>query len=891
MHIGASIMKLLLKIRYRVKITWLELIEKDSPNLILPSHVALMDPAIIYAYLRWKWTLCPVVVDDYYNKPILNIFFRWMKAVEVADIERHEEKDLDAQMIMKQLIARLEKNKNVLLYPQWEMARQWFQSIIGKKTAFYAVQQAPKWTKVLTVNINWLRGSRSSRAWTWHSPKLFWFLLKGFLFTIVDLIFFVPKRDVKIEIKDMTEELQKITKKWVDKFNQELEKIYNKKWEEKLEYISWLFWCNTVKKHKEPEIIEWSIKELQRTSFNWLINIPEDIQQKVISIIQKIKPEYKWKIDLNTNLILDCFFDSLNMSELKSTVQSTFSNTSNPPLLDLKTVWDVAMMAIWKSALNEDLKPCEWTNVKDKKMIYSYIRPIINKDSTILSVMKESFQARWMDDSFCYDESFWHQTVKDFLIKAYLISNILKRYPWERVAIMLPSLSATALLVVACYLAEKVPVMLNRTLSEEAFSHCLKSQDIKTILTAKSFLQKIQRPRLQNYEMNFIEDMLSSISIMQKLKAVNQSKKLKLPKHISNIAVVLFTSWSEALPKTVELTHQNLLQDLLWAAGIIELKTGEVQICYLPSFHSFGFALWIILPLISKWRIVFSSNPNDSANIAKLINHTKPVFLASTPTFLRWVVQSAKWNQIESLRIAIVWAERCPNDLFTKFTKKAPNATIVEWYGITECSPIIAVNPVKRNHKIKKWTVWLPINWEKVKILELETLKEVKEKQEWMIYVKWSNIFSGYVDKKLESPFVEIDGEMWYQTGDLWFIDKDGYLSVSGRLKRFVKIAWEMISLPAIESTLARKWKLASWEECLAIETQEKSDWSVYFVLFTTENIDLHEANSYLHEQWVSNLVHIDEIRQIDNIPMLWTWKVDHVQLQKIMKWVENKKK
>jgi len=107
---------------------------------------------------------------------------------------------------------------------------------------------------------------------------------------------------------------------------------------------------------------------------------------------------------------------------------------------------------------------------------------------------------------------------------------------------MLPSLSATSLLVVGCYLANKIPVMLNWTQSEEAFSHCIKSQNVKAVLTAKSFFQKVQTPWLKKYKMTFFEDMLKTISLKQKLVAVYKAKKFKLPKNISKIAVVLFTS-------------------------------------------------------------------------------------------------------------------------------------------------------------------------------------------------------------------------------------------------------------------------------------------------------------------------------------------------------------
>ncbi len=878
MGLASKILKFFIRFRYHVNITWLELLDSDNPKLFFPSHVALMDPIILFAFLWKKKRIKPVVTENYYNIPVLKQIFDLIWAIPVLDVTRDKNKELDTSEIVWKIIEWLENNYNVLLYPQWSLARQWFQSIVGKKTAYYASQQAPKDTKILTINIHWLWGSRSSRARTWKRPSLAIFFLKGLWFVIWNLFFFVPKRKVDVEIKDSTELLHKAEKKWMDAFNQELEKFYNSEWEEKVNYISGLCWYNTVKNRKEPDVIKWSIKDLKRTSFNQDADISAKVLDKVTTIIRKIKPEYSWNITLDTNLVLDCFFDSLDMAELKSTVQSAFENSSNPPLLDLKTVWDVAMMAIWNSDTNEELKPCNWNATKDARVIYSHVKLLLNQDSTILSMMKETFKND-ENISFSYDWTFWVQSRKDFVIKAYLIADLLKKMPWERIAIMLPSLTATSLLIMWCYLAKKIPVMLNWTQSNEAFSHCIKTQNVEVILTAKSFFQKIQTPRLKKYNMIFFEDILKDISLIQKLSAVFKAKRFKIPTNISKIAVVLFTSWSEALPKTVELTHENILHDILWTAWLVWLKMNDVELCYLPPFHSFWFILWIAIPLITWVRIVFTPDPNDSKTIANLTEHTKTTFIASTPTFLNGVVQSAKENQLESLRFAVVWAEKCPKELFTKFSKKAPNAAIIEWYWITECSPIIAVNPFKRNAKIKRGTVWLPILWESVKIVEIDTNKELPANKEWMILIRWLNMFWWYIDQDLESPFVEINWDQRYKTWDLWFLDKDGYLTISWRLKRFIKIAWEMISLPAIETLLSRKRKTKDWEECLAIEAEEK-DWDVILTLFTTEKLEKSEVNDYLHEQWARNLVSIDSIIQLKEIPLLGTWKVDHVQLK-----------
>jgi long-chain-fatty-acid--[acyl-carrier-protein] ligase len=191
----------------------MELLDEKGSKLILPSHVALMDPVIMFAYLWDKKWLSPVVTEDYFNIPVLKQIFKSIWAISVPDLTKNST-ELDTSAIVGNATKALENGRNILLYPQWALARQGFQSIVGKKTAYYITQQAPKDTKILTVSIRWLWGSRSSRAWTWKAPNLALFALKGLRFILWNLFFFVPKRKVEVEIKDSTEVLHKVEKKW-----------------------------------------------------------------------------------------------------------------------------------------------------------------------------------------------------------------------------------------------------------------------------------------------------------------------------------------------------------------------------------------------------------------------------------------------------------------------------------------------------------------------------------------------------------------------------------------------------------------------------------------------------------------------------------------------------
>ncbi len=151
-----------------------------------------------------------------------------------------------------------------------------------------------------------------------------------------------------------------------------------------------------------------------------------------------------------------------------------------------------------------------------------------------------------------------------------------------------------------------------------------------------------------------------------------------------------------------------------------------------------------------------------------------------------------------------------------------------------------------------------------------------------MIYLRGPSIFGGYIDTSIESPFEQFDDHiepfvmstdpaeretrqlalthnppsaiaatsfqkevMWYKTGDLGYTDADGFLFITGRLKRFVKIAGEMISLPFIETILLEKYGNPDITT-LAIEAKEENG-NVTIVAFTTFDVDLTELNNYIH--------------------------------------------
>ena len=856
----------ILSLRYRITIKNHEVFDTKSPVIVFPNHPALVDPMVLISHIGKKKILSPVMTESYFHTPGLGGIIRALRTVPVGDIAAWGTIE-DVKRAFSGIESAMKNQQNILIYPSGHIYVQPFEHIVGKKMAYEIVKMLEWDTRIIVVRTKWLWGSMWGKSYTWTSPALTGVILRSIWYIIANFIFFIPKRDVSIECVDMTDTLRSWQSEWLDIFNQKLQDYYNEWGNEACRFIPHYFYHNDIKNKTEPEKISGSIAELSARSSIDQSDIPSDVLELVRSKVAEIKKIDVKNIKFESNLILDLHADSLDMAEMKSSIQSLFSTASNPPIALIKTVWDLAAMAIWKLEGEEKLLPVRFNRVSTENIQFSY-----TPWDTILSSLKKNFKAH-KNDPFIYDAMTGMMTRDEFILKAYVIGEYLRKYQSQKIGIMLPALSASSLLLVGSYLAGKLPVMLNWTVGEKSFAHCMNFAGLDTILTSRKFYEKIS----SEPKMIFIEDIIRSIPLSVKIKAVIKKSIFFLPK-TGDDAVMLFTSGSENLPKAVVLSHTNILSDIAGAIQLVPFHKDETLLGFLPPFHSFGFTINTIFPIVAPLQVAYTPDPSDARTIGKILRYTGGSIISATPTFLRMILCSNNREVLGSLQYAFVGAEKCSEDIFTLFHEKCPDGVILEWYGITECSPIVTVNALTQQ---KKWSAGKFLPQVDYTIRSLDGDSDMKSWEQGMIFVSGPSIFSGYVDASVESPFVEFSGKKWYKTGDLGYVDTDGFLFITGRLKRFVKIAGEMISLPFIESTLLDKYGNPD-TITLAIEAEEK-DGEVTIVLFATFVVSSAEINEYIHTNGVSNLVKISRIQKLDSIPVLGTGKIDYKQLKSLI--------
>ncbi len=258
---------------------------------------------------------------------------------------------------------------------------------------------------------------------------------------------------------------------------------------------------------------------------------------------------------------------------------------------------------------------------------------------------------------------------------------------------------------------------------------------------------------------------------------------------------MLFTSGSLGSPRGVVLTHRNVLANVAQLAGRIGFARDQRVLNALPMFHGFGLTAGFVLPVVSGIPAFLYPSPLHYGAIPQLAYSWNATALFGTSTFLRGYARRAHPLAFRSLRLVIAGAEPLAPAVrelwFERFGLR-----ILEGYGVTECSPVLAVNTPA---SYRSGTVGRLLPGLEARLLPVEGLPADSGR----LLVRGPNVMAGYLtpDGTLLPP---PDG--WHDTGDVVRLDPDGHLSIVGRLARFAKAGGEMIPLAAVEALALALW-------------------------------------------------------------------------------------
>jgi len=272
------------------------------------------------------------------------------------------------------------------------------------------------------------------------------------------------------------------------------------------------------------------------------------------------------------------------------------------------------------------------------------------------------------------------------------------------------------------------------------------------------------------------------------------------------LATVIFSSGSTGIPKGVMISHYNVLANIDAMAQLFWIGERDRIVGVLPFFHLFGYTVTIWFPLIAGCGVVYHPNPTDAKAVGELTAKYKATFLLSTPTFCSGYTRKCSAEEFATLRFVLVGAEKLREPIAAAFREKF-GVELLEGYGCTEMSPVVAVNApdfhAGKDSQTgnKPGTVGHPLPGVAAQVVDVATLAPLGPNEPGLLLVKGSNRMIGYLGEPQRTAEVLHDG--WYVTGDIAAIDDEGFIRITDRLSRFSKIAGEMVPHLRIEDAIA----------------------------------------------------------------------------------------
>ncbi|WP_184719624.1 AMP-binding protein [Caulobacter sp.] len=448
--------------------------------------------------------------------------------------------------------------------------------------------------------------------------------------------------------------------------------------------------------------------------------------------------------------------------------------------------------------------------------------------------------------------------------------------PGENVGILLPSGAGSVVTFFALHAFGRVPTMLNFTAGLRNIKAAVKLAGVKRVLTAHKFIELGKLHDIvdaigEQAEITYLEDVRGTIGLTDKLFAAAAGlfpRQFRAPAKPGDKGVVLFTSGSFGAPRGVVLTQANLVSNAQQIAAHIALDPDWVFFNPLPVFHCFGLTAGVILPIMSGMKAFQYPSPLHTKQIPPLLKDAKASVLLATDTFVNQYARAAERDEMAGLKFIVCGAEKVREETHDLIQEKFGAVPVLEGYGATEASPVIAVNKPKDN---RRGTVGGLLPGQEWKIEPVEGIAEGGR-----LLVRGPNIMAGYLR---EDGGVDAPEGGWHDTGDVVTMTDDLWITIKGRVKRFAKIGGEMVSLTAAEDLASAVWPDGR-HAVISMPDKKKGE----KLILVTDCQTAAVTSLVAHAQSIGapELAVPRKILKVTQVPVLGSGKTDYVAIQRM---------
>jgi acyl-[acyl-carrier-protein]-phospholipid O-acyltransferase/long-chain-fatty-acid--[acyl-carrier-protein] ligase len=371
----------------------------------------------------------------------------------------------------------------------------------------------------------------------------------------------------------------------------------------------------------------------------------------------------------------------------------------------------------------------------------------------------------------------------------------------------------------------KVVVNINYGTANDIVNYTITNSGIEQVVTCGSFLEQLNlnlsaelldMRRLRSWEDTTVHQRVQSL-LANPVISRFEYEFAGFSAELSDIAAVLYTSGSTGKPKGVELSHRSILSNVqailqqypprLLPSGAVE---DETILGALTFAHSLGYTGTLWAAVLLGFKAVYITNPLDARSVCRAVEQHKVTIFITAPTLMRLYLIRAKKQQFASVQTLLLGSEKLKPELRRDIQTKL-GLNPCEAYGVTELGPIISLSVPRQLIGSAGQAVWgnregsvgLPVAGTELAIVDTvngELVKGFGPEHQGEIWVKGAQVMSGYLGNPEATVKVLVFG--WYRTGDIGYLDQDGFIFITDRLSRFAKISGEMVPMAQVESLI-----------------------------------------------------------------------------------------
>ncbi len=456
----------------------------------------------------------------------------------------------------------------------------------------------------------------------------------------------------------------------------------------------------------------------------------------------------------------------------------------------------------------------------------------------------------------------------------------------ERVGVLLPPSVGGALVNMAAAVSGRVTVNLNYTTGRLGMEAAARHAALKTVITSRQFVKKADLELPEGVVIVWLEDLATTIGKLERtvslllaiaapVRVIAWAAGANAHPTLDSVSTIIFSSGSTGEPKGVPLSHFNVLSNVQATEEVLGFGITDRLIHVLPFFHAFGnFMLWA--GIHSGAALILIPNPLDAAAVGKMVEQYGGTMMCATPTFLEMYRKRISAEKFSTLRIVVAGGEKLPRKTGSAFERHF-GKVVLEGYGCTECSPVIAVNAPGEGGN-RKGSVGRPLPGVEVRVADPETFEPLPNGSPGLLMVRGPNVMRGYLERGVGGGDLTAGAlrDGWYVTGDIASVDEDGFITITDRLARFSKIGGEMVPHGRIEEVLHSLIEEEAQVFAVTSVPDHKKGESLAVVHVCDED-QIQKVCDALAKQGMPNLFipKPSNFIRVDELPLLGTGKID----------------